>query len=246
VCAQNLNIKNTSEEVNEPILSIVTVVLNAASALEQTIKSVIVQTEKIEYIIIDGGSTDGTLDVIKKYEQYITHWVSETDSGIYDAMNKGIKKTTGHYVNFLNAGDTLLSEFVCAEFIKTLDDIEDCICLLCVKRCDGKKIVPKIPQIVRFYRLPTYHQGIIYPREAISRILYSEKYKLVSDFLQYFKLTETECVRLVPILWCQYDTTGVSSVNKKLLHQEFAKAYRELGITRSLIVLRLVRSWLGI
>lgn len=88
--------------------SIITVVYNNVNEIEQTIKSVLLQNfpkENIEYIIIDGGSTDGTCDIIKKYEKYISYWQSEADSGIYDAMNKGIDKAGGDIVAFLNSGD---------------------------------------------------------------------------------------------------------------------------------------------
>lgn len=91
---------------NKPLISIITVVFNGEKYLEETIQSVISQTyDNVEYIIIDGGSTDGTLDVIKKYEDQIDYWVSERDRGIYDAMNKGIDVATGEFVNFLNGGD---------------------------------------------------------------------------------------------------------------------------------------------
>ena len=87
-------------------ISIVTVCFNSVTTIEQTIKSVIDQSYKnIEYIIIDGGSTDGTLDIIKKYEPYISYWVSEPDKGVYDAMNKGIKVATGELIAFINSDD---------------------------------------------------------------------------------------------------------------------------------------------
>lgn len=89
-----------------PKISIVTVVFNGTKTLEQTILSVVNQTYKnIEYIIIDGGSTDGTLDLIRKYEDKIAYWVSETDDGIYDAMNKGIDAATGDFIGILNSDD---------------------------------------------------------------------------------------------------------------------------------------------
>ena len=89
-------------------ISIVTVSFNAVKTIEQTILSVINQTyENIEYIIIDGGSTDGTIDIIKKYEDQISYWVSEKDKGIYDAMNKGIDIATGDYVYFIQSADVL-------------------------------------------------------------------------------------------------------------------------------------------
>ena len=85
--------------------SIITVVLNKANFTEETIKSVIKQSDDIEYIIIDGGSTDGTLDIIKKYENSVNLWISEKDHGIYDAMNKGIKYSSGKYIGIINSGD---------------------------------------------------------------------------------------------------------------------------------------------
>ncbi len=91
----------------QPLVSVITVVFNGEAHLEKTIKSVLNQTyENIEYIIIDGASTDGTLDIIKKYEDKITYWISQRDEGIYDAMNKGIDKVSGEWINFMNAGDT--------------------------------------------------------------------------------------------------------------------------------------------
>lgn len=91
---------------SRPKISVVTVSYNAATTIEKTIQSVIYQSyPNIEYIIIDGGSTDGTIDVIKKYEDRIAYWVSEPDKGIYDAMNKGISRVTGSFVGIINADD---------------------------------------------------------------------------------------------------------------------------------------------
>ena len=89
-------------------LSIITIAYNCASDLESTIKSVIAQGfSDYEYIVVDGGSKDASVEVIKKYESAISIWVSEPDKGIYDAMNKGLLMATGEYVLFMNAGDTL-------------------------------------------------------------------------------------------------------------------------------------------
>ncbi len=89
-----------------PLISIITVVFNGAKHLEETILSILNQSyPNIEYIIIDGGSTDGTLDIIKKYENYIDYWISEPDNGIYDAMNKGISISNGSIIGLLNSGD---------------------------------------------------------------------------------------------------------------------------------------------
>lgn len=90
----------------QPLISIITVVYNGEKYLEQTIQSVLNQTyNHTEYIIIDGGSTDGTLDLIKKYEKHITYWVSEPDNGLYDAMNKGIGVAKGELIGMINSDD---------------------------------------------------------------------------------------------------------------------------------------------
>ncbi len=98
---------------DQPLVSIITVVYNGEAYLEQTIRSVLEQTyANIEYIIIDGGSTDGTVDIIKKYEKYIAYWISEKDEGIYDAMNKGIKAASGEIIGLLNADDYYVDSHV--------------------------------------------------------------------------------------------------------------------------------------
>ena len=87
-------------------LSIITVNYNDAKGLQRTIESVLCQTfHDYEFIVIDGGSTDGSVEVIKRYEKYIDYWVSEQDGGIYPGMNKGLRQAKGEYVNFMNGGD---------------------------------------------------------------------------------------------------------------------------------------------
>lgn len=94
--------------MQSPIFSIITITYNASRWLETTILSILSQSyPHIEYIIIDGASLDGTVDIIKQYASGVTYWSSESDKGIYDAMNKGLQKATGDYVWFINAGDTL-------------------------------------------------------------------------------------------------------------------------------------------
>jgi glycosyltransferase involved in cell wall biosynthesis len=111
----------------KPLITVITVVFNGEQFLEETIQSVINQTyDNVEYIIVDGGSTDGTIDIIKKYKDEIDYWVSEKDNGIYDAMNKGVNLSSGKWINFMNAGDSfysteILMEIVLNNYFKNVD-----------------------------------------------------------------------------------------------------------------------------
>jgi glycosyltransferase involved in cell wall biosynthesis len=97
----------------KPRISVITVVLNGEKYLEQTIQSVIKQTYvNLEYLVVDGGSTDGSLEILRKYEHSIDYWVSECDGGIYSAMNKGVALSTGDWLIFINADDFLWSPFI--------------------------------------------------------------------------------------------------------------------------------------
>lgn len=106
------------------ILSLITVTYNAEAVLERTLRSVQRQTVRdgVELLVVDGASTDGTLDLVRRYPDVVTRWVSEPDRGIYDAMNKGLVLATGEYVWFLNAGDELYDETTLALFFEKLSE----------------------------------------------------------------------------------------------------------------------------
>lgn len=106
--------------MEQPTLSVITVVYNNARDIERTIRSVVGQTyPHIEYLVVDGGSTDGTVAVIKQYSDRISQWVSEPDKGIYDAMNKGLAMATGDYVLFMNSGDEIYAPDTVARIFAT-------------------------------------------------------------------------------------------------------------------------------
>ncbi len=122
-----LRVKNTFlRNEAKPVITIITVVYNSEKYLEKTIQSVHNQTYKnIEYIIIDGGSKDKTLEIIKQHEDFITYWQSEPDKGLYDAMNKGIKAATGDYLWFINSGDQLYSNDVLENIFASQNSLSD-------------------------------------------------------------------------------------------------------------------------
>ena len=118
--------KSSSDD--KPLISVVTVVRNNAGNLEETISSVLGQSyENIEYIVIDGGSDDGTLDIIKKYDNQIDYWISEPDKGISEALNKGLSCQTGEWVNFLSSGDCFVDRYVIERNLEYFRDQSRCI-----------------------------------------------------------------------------------------------------------------------
>lgn len=106
-----------------PVFSFITITYNAVQWLEPTILSILNQSyPHIEYILIDGGSADGTVDILQRYSSRIAYWISEPDKGLYDAMNKGLKRATGDYVWFMNAGDTLSGPDCLQNIVSSLQD----------------------------------------------------------------------------------------------------------------------------
>jgi hypothetical protein len=203
VTASSFTVNSTSEE--KPLITFVTVVFNGEKFLEKTILSIINQTyDNIEYIIIDGGSTDGTLDIIKKYEQAIDYWVSEKDKGIYDAMNKGIDLATGEWINFMNAGDRLLDFNQAKVFTKNNKLRAYCFPVINT-HSDGSKVLFK-------GRLTNPHQGIFYMLQIFKNIGKYEQYKLISDRL-YFDEMKNNNVDLIysNMAIAEFDMSGVSS-----------------------------------
>jgi len=104
------DISTSTKSTPTPLVTVVTIAFNEAEEIENTIKSVLTQDyPALEYIIIDGGSTDGTVDIIKQYAEEIDYWVSEPDEGIFYAMNKGVRHANGEWINFMNSGDLFAS-----------------------------------------------------------------------------------------------------------------------------------------
>ncbi len=168
-------------------ISVVTVCFNSAKTIEQTIRSVINQSYKnIEYVVIDGGSKDGTIDIIKKYEAYISYWVSEPDEGIYDAMNKGIKVATGEVIAFLNSDDWYCEDILkrCAEqYACRQSDVlyGDMV----VVASDGAKLrhlscnEADFENI--FYKTVIYHPSTFVRTSILKKRLFNTKYKICAD-----------------------------------------------------------------
>lgn len=194
---------------NKPLLSIITVVFNGEEFLEETILSVINQTyDNVEYIIIDGGSSDGTLDIIKKYEDKIDYWVSEKDKGIYDAMNKGILLATGCYIYFIGSDDSLIDDSIYKLFTNFQLNTNELIALPIVINDTNKLAYPNIG----FPVAVIHHQGAIFSLLKLKQIgLYNNKYKLHSDFSLMCDYVSKHGVIYIENPICRFRKGGVST-----------------------------------
>lgn len=215
--------------------SIITVNFNNKEGLRKTIESVIHQTFRdFEFIIIDGGSTDGSVDILKEYNSQINYWVSEPDGGIYQGMNKGIKKATGEYLNFMNSGDCFYSEQV-LQHVNDLHLTSDLIVghdfHYNPKTQQGfTTILPPRISMLTFYIQTLPHQSTFFKRELFSDTLYDESLRIVADTKFYIQKVCVEgcSVKMIDEIICKREPDGIS------------KSYNERRIAEHMIVLNQV------
>lgn len=186
---------------DKPLITVVTVVFNGEKHLEDTILSVINQTyENVEYIVIDGGSTDGTLDIIKKYADRIDSWVSELDRGIYDAMNKGICLTQGNYVNFMNAGDCFYDKKTIAFANKNIKEKYSVFygkTMLIDKwnNCNILYLPHEISIKNNYFEMPVCHQSLFYHLNCFKyHGLYDIQYRVCADYEHFLRLVSSNAL----------------------------------------------------
>jgi glycosyltransferase involved in cell wall biosynthesis len=173
----------------KPKISVITVTFNSAQTLEATIQSVVAQQyPNLEYIIVDGGSTDGTLDIIKKYEVHITKWVSEKDSGLYDAMNKGIALSTGEWIAFLNSDDVYVNSPLhsVAAMLQKKPDVGVVYANALIRSDVRPPYLYKSTHPVSkrdFWRTPIIHPSMFTKRSEFDRVgLFSMDYPISADY----------------------------------------------------------------
>ncbi len=178
--------------MNKPKISIITVVWNNAKTIKDAIDSVLSQTyENIEYIIVDGASTDGTVEIVQNYGDKITKFISEKDKGLYDAMNKGIAQATGDIVGILNSDDFYIDEFVIERVLKEIENkkVDSIFADLVFVKPEN------IDKTVRYYDsskcMPEYFQYALYPAHPtffVKKWVYDKygvfktDYKIGADF----------------------------------------------------------------
>lgn len=200
--------------VEQPLISIITVTFNAEASIEQTILSVINQTfSNIEYIIVDGASKDGTIDIINKYRSKIDLFISEKDRGIYDAMNKGIDLSTGDWLLFMNSGDRLVNENVISDTFSQL--FPDCIDLiysdwfLCDFLIDKDTFFSVKANYEKGYLL---HQSVIYKKKLhneFGKYIVTDKL-IISDYI-FFNIIPKERYFKSAVIISVNDRNGITS-----------------------------------
>ncbi len=193
-------------------VSVITVCLNCKDRIEKTILSVINQTyNNVEYIIVDGVSNDGTVDIINKYNNIISYWISEYDEGVYDAMNKGIMLASGEWVIFMNAGDCFSNNYVIEKMMSSLEKNKSNLNRIGLIYGNALVLNEKIGfsykrtgkeeigindfylNIINSFRNPICHQAAFFRKKLFKEIgLYNKYFMLAADyewFVRYFKIS---------------------------------------------------------
>lgn len=238
----------------KPLVSVITVVFNGALTIEHTIRSVMAQTyDNIEHIIIDGGSTDATLDILLKYEDHIDYWVSERDAGIYDAMNKGIELANGHYVGMLNSDDyfsdpAALETIVSRLRISKVDAVFSCLDIVDPANLD---------RVLRKYRVSTYTKfmmriGVMPPHPTFyckkscyeKTGVYRTDYRIAADFEMLVRLLIKQQINweFINATTVKMRSGGVSSSGIRsswVVNREIIRACTENGLYTNIFMLAL-------
>lgn len=221
-------------ETGKPLVTIVTVVYNGARVLENTIRSVLAQTyDNCEYVLVDGGSADATLDIVKKYEDRIDYWISEPDKGIYDAMNKSLALVTGDWINFMNAGDVFYTDRAVEEMFAG-NGYESAAVLY-------GDVVFDFPEgrLRRNCRAPegkpdyTFicHQAVFCSTALLRRFGFDTQFRIAADYHFFYTAYHRGHVfRHIPAAVVIYEADeGISSVRTRQLYLEDARITGRIG-----------------
>lgn len=215
-----------------PKLSIITINRNNAAGLRKTIESIVSQTyTDFEYIIIDGASTDDSVDVIKEYAEATLpcgeglgerlYWISEPDKGIYSAMNKGILKAKGEYLLFLNSGDCLYEpntlNLIFSGF-NTTDLLYGNVAYVSNEKITGYSDYPETLSMYHFFYDGLCHQAVFHKRTLFADCLYNENLLIYSDYEFFIKMIifNSKTTQLVNQLVVKYDVDGISANEEQI------------------------------
>lgn len=211
----------------KPLISIVTVVYNNKNAIEKTILSVINQNYKdIEYIIIDGKSTDGTTDIINKYAPRINQIISEPDNGIYDAMNKGIDLATGDYIIFMNSGDMFYNNNVISDIFDDFNN-DDIIFGNVIVNFRAYSSLKKASYPSEINPMSFCHQAVFVKSIILKNNKFDVNYKICSDKNQFFQIySKKPTYKYFNTTISTIEAFGASNVNRIATLKEIKTIYK--------------------
>ena len=213
-------------------LSVVTINYNNLQGLKQTVDSMLEQTVRdYEWIVIDGGSRDGSREFLKEHEARFTYVVSEPDRGIYNALNKGAHLAHGEYLYFLNAGDRLYAPDVLQRMLEAGDaDLlygDVCFCYP-----DRENVGRQPEQLTLQYlrKAPLNHQSTLVRRSCFEQLGgFDERFSIAADWRLLLQMKLQDCRFLyVPLVVCRYDMSGISACSKDLMEADRQQFFREL------------------
>lgn len=207
-------------------LSIITINFNNAAGLKKTLDSIAASSYPngmVECRVIDGGSTDGSVEIIKQFEHLLDSWVSEADNGIFDAMNKGMRAAEGEYIIFMNSGDWFAEGALSSELLTQLSGaiFYGDYLLFDGERSIRQKQTPEIDFLFLIIRT-ICHQALFMRTDLCRKYPFREDLRIIGDWMQLFTIMKKEDPEVVyyPKPICHYDATGLSiQQNEKRLEQ---------------------------
>ena len=229
------------------MISLITVCYNASSTIEYTFKSIQMQTYKnIEYIVIDGNSNDGTKEIINRYSQIITKYISESDKGIYDAMNKGINLASGDIIGFLNADDIYANVNVLNRIAEILENKSIDACYSDLVYVNNNKIVRKYnsgifkPSLINYGLMPA-HPTLYVKRSVFEQYGgFKTDYTIAADFEFVARIFGKYGLhaKYVPEVWVKMRRGGISTKSLKsnwVISKEIVRACKENDISTNIL-----------
>lgn len=211
-----------------PLISIVTVVYNAVSTIEYTIKSIVSQTySDLEYIIIDGGSDDGTLEIVMRYTDKIHLIISEKDDGIFDAMNKGLRFATGKYINFMNSGDSIANNKVIEDIFSFSAFNYDFVFGDTIVNRKEKLFLKKAKPFFKkrgINAMGICHQSMFIKTELAKKYFFDTDLKLSADYKMVYCIFQ----EVKPSIFYFNKPISIFDTNNSLSTKEYRKTFKEI------------------
>lgn len=222
-----MDISNNSK-YTEPFISIITVCRNEVARIELTCESIVNQTYKnYEWIVLDGGSIDGTLNILLKYKKYMNYFRSRIDEGIYPAMNEGIRHSKGEYSIFLNGGDAFHKHTSLTEVVPYLAQ-KPLILVGGMFHIGGEAIIRHYRKSwyrFRFLFVSAPHQGTFFKTQLLKELKgYDESYKIAGDTDLYLRaIRKGVKIYTMPVMVADFYLGGIGNTNEKIILQETQK-----------------------